>query len=229
MNLNGARFLVVGGSGVLGAEFTRQLRAQGAEVLATATTNDSAAKIPAVAEVRLLLNYQDAQSVETLTDYLRGSTTLDGIINAAGVVGFGPASETGPETTAQLFAINALGPIQLFTALHSMLVQSKLSGKEPVVVNISGVVAEQPMPNLAAYSASKTAIAGFLDAVTREWRREGIRVLNTYPGHTETGLASRAISGVAPQFPQGMSAEHVVSRIIKGIVEDEKALPSSEF
>jgi len=229
MNLNGARFLVVGGSGVLGAEFTRQLRAQGAEVLATATTNDSAAKIPAVAEVRLLLNYQDAQSVETLTDYLRGSTTLDGIINAAGVVAFGPASETGPETTAQLFATNALGPIQLFTALYPMLVQSKLSGKEPVVVNISGVVAEQPMPNLAAYSASKTAIAGFLDAVTREWRREGIRVLNTYPGHTETGLASRAISGVAPQFPQGMSAEHVVSRIIKGIVEDEKTLPSSEF
>jgi cyclic-di-GMP-binding biofilm dispersal mediator protein len=229
MNLNGARFLVVGGSGVLGAEFTRQLRAQGAEVLATATTNDSAAKIPAVAEVRLLLNYQDAQSVETLTDYLRGSTTLDGIINAAGVVAFGPASETGPETTAQLFATNALGPIQLFTALHPMLVQSKLSGKEPVVVNISGVVAEQPMPNLAAYSASKTAIAGFLDAVTREWRREGIRVLNTYPGHTETGLASRAISGVAPQFPPAMSAEHVVSRIIKGIVEDEKTLPSSEF
>jgi cyclic-di-GMP-binding biofilm dispersal mediator protein len=229
MNLNGARFLVVGGSGVLGAEFTRQLRAQGAEVLATATTNDSAAKIPAVAEVRLLLNYQDAQSVETLADYLRGSTTLDGIINAAGVVAFGPASETAPETTAQLFAINALGPIQLFTALHPMLVQSKLSGKEPVVVNISGVVAEQPMPNLAAYSASKTAIAGFLDAVTREWRREGIRVLNTYPGHTETGLASRAISGVAPQFPQGMSAEHVVSRIIKGIVEGEKTLPSSEF
>jgi cyclic-di-GMP-binding biofilm dispersal mediator protein len=229
MNLNGARFLVVGGSGVLGAEFTRQLRAQGAEVLATATTNDSAAKIPPVAEVRLLLNYQDSQSVDTLTDYLRGSTTLDGIINAAGVVSFGPASETAPETNAQLFAINALGPIQLFTALHPMLVQSKLSGKEPVVVNISGVVAEQPMPNLAAYSASKTAIAGFLDAVTREWRREGIRVLNAYPGHTETGLASRAIAGVAPQFPQGMSAEHVVSRIIKGIVEDEKTLPSSEF
>jgi short-subunit dehydrogenase len=229
MNLNGARFLVVGGSGVLGAEFTRQLRALGAEVLATATTNESAAKIPAVAEVRLLLNYQEAQSVETLTDYLRGSTTLDGIINAAGVVAFGPASETTPETTAQLFAINALGPIQLMTALHPMLVQSKLSGKEPVVVNISGVVAEQPMPNLAAYSASKTAIAGFLDAVTREWRREGIRVLNAYPGHTETGLASRAIAGVAPQFPQGMSAEHVVSRIIKGIVEDEKTLPSSEF
>jgi cyclic-di-GMP-binding biofilm dispersal mediator protein len=229
MNLNGARFLVVGGSGVLGAEFTRQLRELGAEVLATATTNDSAAKIPAVAEVRLLLNYQEAQSVETLTDYLRGSTTLDGIINAAGVVAFGPVSETTPETIAQLFAINALGPIQLMTALHPMLVQSKLSGKEPVVVNISGVVAEQPMPNLAAYSASKTAIAGFLDAVTREWRRDGIRVLSAYPGHTETGLASRAISGVAPQFPQGMSAEHVVSRIIKGIVEDEKTLPSSEF
>jgi cyclic-di-GMP-binding biofilm dispersal mediator protein len=78
MNISGMRFLVVGGSGVLGGELTKQLRALGAEVLATATSDDSAGKIPAVAEVRLLLNYEDPQSIETLTDYLSGSTTIDG-------------------------------------------------------------------------------------------------------------------------------------------------------
>lgn len=229
MNLSGMRFLVVGGSGVLGGELTKQLRALGAEVLATATSNDSAGKIPAVAEVRLLLNFEDQQSIATLTDYLAGSTTLDGIINAAGVVAFGPASELTPETLSKLFAINAVGPIQLFTALHPMLLASKQSGKEPVVVNITGVVAEQPLPNLASYSASKTAIGGFLDAATREWRRDGIRVINAFPGHTETGLADRAIAGTAPQFPAGMTAEHVVSRIIKALLEDEKTLASSDF
>lgn len=229
MNLSGMRFLVVGGSGVLGAELTRQLHAHGAQVLATATSNDSAARIPAVAEVRLILNYQDPQSIETLTDYLKGSTNIDGIINAAGVVAFGPSSELDQATLQRLFATNATGPMQLLTSLHSMLVASKQSGKEPVVLNITGVVAEQPMPNLAAYSASKTAIAGFLDAAAREWRREGIRVINTYPGHTETGLAGRAIAGTAPQFPQGMTAEHVAGRIIKALVEDEKTLASSEF
>lgn len=229
MNLSGMRFLVVGGSGVLGAELTRQLRAQGAEVLATATSNDSAGRIPAVAEVRLLLNYQDPESIQTLTDYLSGSTTLDGIINASGVVAFGPASEMTQEVIARLFTVNATGPIQLFTALHPMLVASKQSGKEPVVVNITGVVAEQPLPNLATYSASKTAIAGFLEAAAREWRRDGIRVMNTFPGHTETGLASRAIAGTAPSFPQGMTAEHVAGRIVKALVEDEKSLASSDF
>lgn len=229
MNLSGMRFLVVGGSGVLGGELTKQLRAQGAEVLATATSNDSAGRIPAVAEVRLLLNYQDPESIQTLTDYLSGSTTLDGVINAGGVVAFGPASEMTPEVIARLFAVNATGPIQLLTALHPMLVASKQAGKEPVVVNITGVVAEQPLPNLASYSASKTAIAGFLEAAAREWRRDGIRVLNTFPGHTETGLASRAIAGTAPQFPQGMTAEHVAGRIIKALIEDEKSLASSDF
>jgi cyclic-di-GMP-binding biofilm dispersal mediator protein len=110
-----------------------------------------------------------------------------------------------------------------------MLVASKQSGKEPVVVNITGVVAEQPLPNLASYSASKTAIAGFLEAAAREWRRDGIRVINTFPGHTETGLASRAIAGTAPSFPQGMTAERVAGRIVKALVEDEKSLASSDF
>jgi cyclic-di-GMP-binding biofilm dispersal mediator protein len=229
MNISGMRFLVVGGSGVLGGELTKQLRALGADVLATATTNDSAGKIPAVAEVRLLLNYEDPQSIETLTDYLSGSTTLDGVINASGIVAFGPASELTPAVLSKLFAINTTGPIQLLTALHPMLVASKQSGKEPVVVNITGVVAEQPLPNLATYSATKTAIGGFLEAVAREWRRDGIRVVSVFPGHTETGLADRAIAGSAPQFPQGMTAEHVASRIIKALVDDEKSVASSDF
>lgn len=229
MNLSGMRFLVVGGSGVLGGELIRQLRNQGAEVLATATSNESAGRIPAVAEVRLLLNYQDPQSIQTLTDYLVGSTKLDGIINAAGLVAFGPATELTQPVLERLFAVNATGPIQLFSALHPLLVESKQAGKEPVIVNLTGVVAEQPLPNLAAYSASKTAISGFLEGATREWRRDGIRVLSAFPGHTETGLASRAISGTAPQFPQGMTAEHVAARVIRALLEDEKSLPSSEF
>ncbi|MEY4994715.1 MAG: hypothetical protein RLZ65_564 [Actinomycetota bacterium] len=229
MNLSGKRFLVVGGSGVLGGEIVKELHALGATVLATATNNDSAAKIPAVAEVRLLLDYQNPASITTLTDYLIGSTTIDGIVNASGVVAFGPASELEQNTIAKLTAINFSGPAQLISQLHPMLKAAAESGNEPVVVNVTGVVAEQPLPNLAAYSASKTAIAGFLEALKREWRRDGIRVLSANPGHTETGLADRAIQGTAPAFPQGMRAQHVAKRIVSAIAEDEKELPSQAF
>ena len=229
MELAGKRILVIGASGVLGGDLVRKLRAQGAEVLGTASSNETAAKIPNGAEVRLLLDLTQPESITTLTDYLNAASEVDGIINAAGVVAFGPASELETETLAKLMQINAQGPIQLYAQLHSTLKKSAESGKDPFVVNITGVVAETPLPNLSAYSGSKTAIHGFLTGLAREWRRDGIRVLSACPGHTETGLASRAIQGTAPSFPQGFSAEHVVKRIIDAIVNDEKELPSTVF
>jgi short-subunit dehydrogenase len=230
MQFEGKTFLVVGASGVLGAEFTRQLHQRSATVLGTATSNESAGKIPAVASVRLLLNYEQSESIETLGDYLLASDApIDGVINAAGLVAFGPASETEPEIAERLMRVNALGPMQLLNALHPALKLAAAAGSQPAVVNLSGVVAESPLPNLAAYSASKVAIHGYLQALTREWRRDGIRVLDARPGHTETGLAGRAIAGVAPQFPTGMTAEHVVTRVMSALADDEKDLASQAF
>ena len=229
MELTGKKILVVGASGALGSELTRQLRAQGAEVMGTASSNESAAHIPAVAEVRLLLDLTEPESITTLTEYLVATGHLDGIINAAGVVAFGPVSELGADTIGKLTKINAAGPMQLLAQLHPALKASSEAGNEPFVVNITGVVAESPMPGLAAYSGSKTAIHGFLQGLTREWRRDGIRVLSACPGHTETGLATRAIQGEAPKFPAGFSTEHVASRIVTAIVNDEKELPSTAF
>jgi cyclic-di-GMP-binding biofilm dispersal mediator protein len=85
------------------------------------------------------------------------------------------------------------------------------------------------MAGLAAYSASKAALYAFGQAISRELRKDGIRVIDARPGHTETGLATRAIAGVAPAFPQGMSAEQVADRIIRAIIENEKDLPADSF
>jgi cyclic-di-GMP-binding biofilm dispersal mediator protein len=54
-------------------------------------------------------------------------------------------------------------------------------------------------------------------------------VLDAHPGHTETGLSSRAVFGVAPNFPAGMTAEHVTQVILASILADETALPSERF
>lgn len=225
MEINGKTFLVCGASGALGSELVKLLREQGAQVLGTATSNESAGRIPTGVEVRLLLDYTKPESIKTLTDYLTASTEIDGIINASGVVAFGEIAQLDAETLKQLFDINAVGPIHLLSALSQLLAKKS----ESVVVNLTGVVAEAALPGIAAYSSSKFAIDGFLQAAAREWRRAGTRVISARPGHTETGLADRAIAGVAPKFPPGKTANQVANRIIQAIINDEKELPSSAF
>ena len=92
MDLSGKTILVTGASGALGSELTNVLSSKGAKVLGTATNNESAGSIPAKAEVRLLLDYQEPDSIQTLTDYLVAASQVDGIINASGVVAFGSVS-----------------------------------------------------------------------------------------------------------------------------------------
>jgi cyclic-di-GMP-binding biofilm dispersal mediator protein len=85
------------------------------------------------------------------------------------------------------------------------------------------------MAGLSAYSASKTALNGYAVAASKELRKAGVNWIDARPGHTESGLASRAIFGIAPNFGQGKSVTEVVSRMVAAIAGQERDLPSSAF
>lgn len=229
-NLRGKNILVLGGSGALGSLLTTKLATQGAQVMATTTSNDRGAQIPSVASPRLLLDLERPDSIEVLVNYLiQSGAQIDGIVNATGVVAFGPATELSATTLARLATVNLTGPIAIISGLLPALKASAAVGNEPFVVNISGVVAESPMAGLAAYSATKAGLWAFDQALTREVRKDGIRVIDARPGHTETGLATRAIAGTAPAFPTGMTPESVADRIVNAILNGESDLPSTAF
>jgi cyclic-di-GMP-binding biofilm dispersal mediator protein len=230
MELTGKRVLVIGGSGVLGAEFCNQLIALGAEVLATAKNAESSLKIPVTVQNRLLVDLESQASIDTLGNYLNEQyDSIDVVINAAGLVGFGTWESTGAAASQKLMQVNFLGPASIFGKLIQLLKASAVAGNGTYIVNVTGVVAEKTFPGMAAYTASKVAISSLMKSLTYDLRRDGIKTLDARPGHTETGLATRAIVGTAPAFPTGMSAEHVVSRIIKGLQEDSSELASTEF
>jgi short-subunit dehydrogenase len=226
----GKNILVVGASGVLGAAITQLLLGRGAQVMATTSSNDRAGAIPSGASPRLLLDLANPTSVEVMVTYLSQSDAqIDGVVNAAGLVAFGGAAELSAETIARLTAVNLTGPMTLISGILPNLRKSASRGASPFIVNISGVVAESPMANMSAYSATKAGLWAFDQALSRELRKDGIRVINARPGHTETGLAGRAIAGVAPNFPTGMSPEFVAKRIVAAIVDGESDLPSTAF
>jgi cyclic-di-GMP-binding biofilm dispersal mediator protein len=228
--LTGRNILVVGASGALGAEFVRQLTAHGASVIATSSSSDSVANIPAEAVGKFVLNLEDHGSINGFVNQLTNSgVTVDGVVLAAGEVAFGSAAETPSAITERLMKVNFLGQVAVLSKVLPMLEQSAATNREPFVVSISGVIAETPMAGLSSYSASKTALHGYATAATRELRRAGIRWIDARPGHTETGLAGRAIFGVAPAFGAGLKTEDVVARIVRAIREGEKDLPSGSF
>lgn len=230
MSVNGQRILVVGANGALGSAIATRLIATGATVVGTARLAESSTRLPAGLAERLLVDVADAQSVRTLTDYLLASgDPLDGVVNASGLVAFGRAADTPPEVADRLMQVNHLGPAALISRLLPKLATSATDDRTPFIASIPGVVAEKPFPGMSAYVASKSAHAAWLRALRLELRRPLVRVIEARPGHTETGLADRAVFGAAPSFPTGMTAEHVAEVIVGAIRGDATELASGDF
>ncbi|MEV8253351.1 SDR family NAD(P)-dependent oxidoreductase [Rhodoglobus sp. NPDC076762] len=228
-SLNGLSVLVVGSSGVLGSAIARCLADEG--VLLTLHARSATLSQPnSVPGALVYCDLRDPASAETLvTSALEAHGRLDGIVNAAGLVAFGPASQATTDATEALFAINATAPMSLLRAAHPSLLASAAAHREPFFVTLSGIVSESPTANMAAYSASKAALAAFGHAAARELRRDGVRLLDARPGHTETGLAARAVEGSPPQMPPGMDPAAVARRIVEAIIAGERDLPSGAF
>ena len=222
--------LVIGASGAFGNAFTSKLTESGASVIGTASSEASAQRLPSQLFAQHFLNLSEPGSIENFTAAIRASNIqLAGIVLAAGQVAFGSAAETPVDVTENLLRVNFLGQVSVVKALLTKLEESAAANRSPFVVSLSGVIAETPMAGMTSYSASKTAMHGYATAATRELRRAGIRWIDARPGHTESGLASRAIFGQAPAFGAGLKTEDVVARIVRAIEEDEKDLPSTSF
>lgn len=230
MQLSGKRVLVLGGSGVLGGEFCNQLTDAGAIVSATARDAESSLRIPAHVQTRLLVDLESEPGIQNLANYLLNQQLpIDLLINATGLVAFGSWQETPEEIARRLMQVNFFGPGNLFGRLNPLLKLAAQHNGEAYIVNISGVVAEKSFLGMAAYSSSKVAASNLIKTLGQELRRDGIRTLEARPGHTETGLAGRAIFGVAPKFAEGMTAQQVVARIVRGIKDGASELAASDF
>ena len=213
--LENKTILVIGASGGVGRHFVQQLGESGAVVISASSSD---------------VNLENAESIERFAKHVSANHgSVDGVVLASGLVAFGPIAETPAEVRERLMRVNFLGQADLVSALLPTLTSSAEAGNAPFVVSISGVIAESPMAGLAAYSASKTALLGYAQAAARELRRASIRWIDARPGHTETGLATRAIFGQAPAFGAGLEPAAVVARMIEAIKNDEKDLPSGSF
>jgi NAD(P)-dependent dehydrogenase (short-subunit alcohol dehydrogenase family) len=218
MQIDGARTLVVGTTGVLGAALTQALLGAGARCV---VTGRDAGRLAAVtgAEATLELDLLDVAAaraaVRRAAEALGG---LDLVVVATGVAAFGAAAETSDEVTEELFAVNTLGPVAVLSEA------SALVSEGGALVVLSAILADTPMAGMASYSASKAALSGYLTALRREVRRARVSVLDVRPPHLETGLADRALAGTPPAFPAGHDVDDLVATVLEGVRTGAKEL-----
>ncbi|MEY4311451.1 MAG: hypothetical protein RLZZ571_221 [Actinomycetota bacterium] len=228
MSFQGQTIVVVGASGVLGSRIATELSSLGASVIGTASSESSVVNVPDQVSSKRVVDLTDSNSISNFAnDVINSHSSVDGVIVAAGVVGFGLIEETDPVLASKMMEINFAGPAKLISKLFPAL--KNHTNEKAFVIGITGVVVEQTFPGMSIYSASKSALSSFLQSIEKEWRRYKIRTLDVRLGHTETGLATRPLFGAAPAIPTGHSAEHAVSVIINAINSETRILASTDF
>lgn len=223
--LSGRVVAVVGATGGLGSAMSRRLAAAGAHLVLAGRRRDALEALGVDGATSVVLDLRDANAGDRLVEaVVEVHGRLDGVVNAAGVVAFGPLTDTDDVVVEELFLTNVVGPLWLLRRVLPLLEASR-----GFVANLSAIVAEQPLPGMAAYSASKAALTAADRALARELRATGVRVLDVRPPHTETGLAGRPLTGSAPRLPTGLDPEAVAARIVTAIEAGERDLPSDAF
>lgn len=221
MQLDGARVLVVGATGVVGGAVSRELCARGARVVLTGRDPDrlSAVATDIGAAAAYELDVVDVQACgQMVSDAAAALGGLDVVVLAHGIAAFGEAASLDDSVAEELLAVNTLSVMALTRAALGQL------GRGGVLCVVTAVLADMPMAGMAAYSASKAATSAFLTALRREVRRSGVHVFDVRPPHMETGLVDRAIAGEPPQLPAGHDLDDVVRHLLAGVEQGKREL-----
>jgi NAD(P)-dependent dehydrogenase (short-subunit alcohol dehydrogenase family) len=168
--------LITGCSSGYGLETARYFHAQGWDVVAT-MRNPREDVLPR--SERLHLVALDVTKPDSIAAALEASGPIDALVNNAGIGALGAFEATPMEMVREIFETNTFGVMAMTQAV---LPQFRARGAG-VVVNVTSTVTMAPMPLVAAYTASKTAIQGFTASLGLELAAFNVRVKLVEPGY----------------------------------------------
>lgn len=203
--LAGQVALVTGASGGLGAHFAEVLARSGAAVALTARRLDrvrtaaDAIQSDGGRAIGLALDVADPSAIGPAFEAVeRALGPVSVVINNAGVDAPGRAVDLAVEDWDRTFAVNVRGTFLVAQeAARRMIARGVAERGDGRIVNIASIAAEMPLPGLAAYCASKAAVAMLTKSLAREWARHGIAVNALSPGYIATEINADWFAGEA--------------------------------
>ena len=192
--LAGKVVVVTGAGSGVGRAVALAVAAEGAVpalVGRTAADLDATAARVAAAGGRSLAvpaDVTDEAAVAAMTErVVAGLGGIDALVLAAGIGRFGPVETYPLADWEATLATNLTGP---FLCVRAAVPHLRARGGGAIVAISSGA-GKQGYANLAAYSASKFGLHGFLESVAAELGPQGVKVTAVVPGSVLTGFGGR--------------------------------------
>ena len=197
--------LITGASSGLGLEYARQIApcvetlilvARREQLLEEIATN-LVADFP---HLRIKIFASDLVR-DTERDHLINSLSQadlypDFLVNNAGMGDYGEFRSSDWTKTEQMIRLNMEALTHLTHALLPGLIA--LQG---ALLNVSSLASVLPIPDFAVYSATKSYVTSFSEALRLELSDQGVRVLAVCPGPVKTGFGEIARRGSDGKLP----------------------------
>jgi short-subunit dehydrogenase len=227
MNKN---ILLTGATGGIGQAFSHLLFSSGANLVLVGRNEEKLAQLK---NELMALNPQAQNSVVTfVVDILQQAQRdhlieqlaslpfeINLLINNAGVSQFKLFEQASESEINNIITTNTIAPMQLTQALLPLLKQCDSAQ----IINIGSTYGSIGFPGYTAYCASKFALRGFSQTLSRELADTNVRVKYLSPRATQTTLNSRQVDELNTALNSAVdSVETVAKELLYLIIESNE-------
>jgi NAD(P)-dependent dehydrogenase (short-subunit alcohol dehydrogenase family) len=198
LELNDKVAVVIGGTSGIGRALAHGLAEAGADVVATSR---EMSKVEAVASeiedrgrrtLRLTSDVSDRSSLERLLHKcIDAFSKVDILINSAGITKRAPTVEFSDEDWNRIIDTNLTGTLRACQVFGRHMLERRYGR----IINIASIASLAALQEVAAYSASKAAVASLTKSLAIEWASHGICVNAIAPGVFPTELNRTLLHG----------------------------------
>ena len=198
LELSGKTAVVIGGTSGIGRAIAHGLAEAGADVVPTSRrieqVNAAASEIEERGRrsLRVASDVGDRPSLENLlTEAVNAFGKVDILVNCAGRTKRGPTLDFPEEDWNAIIETNLNGTLRACQVFGRHMVEREYGR----IINIASLSTFVALLEVAAYSASKAAVASLTKSLALEWSPHGVNVNAIAPGVFETDLNRHLLHG----------------------------------